>query len=149
MMTEPQRPVIVVGVDGSDGSLAALRWAARQARDTGASLRSVTAWQPPRAYGYEVTVTDDWRPDVDARDTARDAIEGAAEELSGIPVATEVVEGHPAVVLTAQSHDAELLVVGSHGHGLLAGVLLGSVSAYCANHSVCPVVIVPTRASGQ
>jgi nucleotide-binding universal stress UspA family protein len=141
MMTQSRRPTIVVGVDGSSGSLAALRWAARQARVTGTGLRAVTAWQYPRPYGYEVAVTD-WRPDAEADLIANTAIESAVQQLGGVSVETEVVEGHPAVVLTGQSEDAELLVVGSRGHGLLTGVLLGSVSEYCASHSACPVVIV-------
>jgi nucleotide-binding universal stress UspA family protein len=142
MVTKLRRPTVVVGVDGSSGSLAALRWAARQARATGADVRAVTAWQHPRSYGYEVAVTDDWRPDIEADRIANTAIESAAQQLAGVSVETKAVEGHPAVILTGQSEDAELLVVGSRGHGLLTGVLLGSVSEYCASHSACPVVIV-------
>jgi nucleotide-binding universal stress UspA family protein len=60
----------------------------------------------------------------------------------GIPLQLTVTEGHPSFVLTETAKGAELLVVGSRGHGAFAGMLLGSVSEYCASHARCPVVVV-------
>ena len=57
-------------------------------------------------------------------------------------VTLTVTEGHPGMVLSTASRGAELLVVGSRGHGAFAGMLLGSVSEYCAAHAACPVVVV-------
>jgi nucleotide-binding universal stress UspA family protein len=59
------------------------------------------------------------------------------------PIVTRVVQGHPAQVLLDAARGADLLVVGSRGHGTLAGMLLGSVSQHCVQHSPCPVVVVP------
>jgi nucleotide-binding universal stress UspA family protein len=138
-------PVIVVGVDGSPSSAAALRWAGRQARATGASLRVITSWHDPSAYGYEVPLPSDWRPDQEAARIQADALAAAADELDGVTVETSVSEGQAAAVLVEASAKADLLVVGSRGHGELAGILLGSVSEYCAAHADCPVVVVRGR----
>ncbi|MDQ1560876.1 MAG: hypothetical protein QOE85_217, partial [Actinomycetota bacterium] len=56
---------------------------------------------------------------------------------------TEVTfEGNADEILIEQSRGAEMLIVGSRGHGGIAGVLLGSVSAKCAEHAHCPVLII-------
>jgi nucleotide-binding universal stress UspA family protein len=140
--TAPSNSVIVVGVDGSPSSAAALRWASHQARATGACLRVVTSWGYPRAYGYDVAYMDDWHPEQAARDAQGEALSDAAEDLDGVTVQTTVAEGEPARVLLDAAKEADLLVVGSRGHGELAGMLLGSVSEYCAAHAECPVVVV-------
>jgi nucleotide-binding universal stress UspA family protein len=120
-----------------------LRWAAQQARATGASLLAITSWHYPNAYGYEGALDDgEWRPDQDAAQIQAHALAGAADVLDGIAVETLVTEGQTAVVLVDASKKVDLLVVGSRGHGQLTGVLLGSVSEYCAAHSECPVVVV-------
>ncbi len=131
---------IVVGVDGSEASKDALRWAARQARLTGAELRAVCAWQMPTGYG--------WIPDISEFDFAAEARSGldgtVADALGadpGVKVTTDVRQGHPATVLIEASQGAALLVVGSRGHGAFAGMLLGSVSQHCAQHASCPVLI--------
>jgi nucleotide-binding universal stress UspA family protein len=140
---------IVVGVDGSPSAAAALRWAARQARLTGARLRVVTSWRYPRPYGYDLPDVEAWRPNEAAAQAQRDMLAGAADELAGVDVCTELVEGEAAVSLLRAARDGELLVVGSRGHRELAGMLLGSVSEYCATHAQCPVVVVrPSHLAG-
>ncbi|WP_458248536.1 universal stress protein [Streptomyces sp. MAI_2237] len=135
------RPVIVVGVDGSDASRAALRWAARQAGLTGAALRIVQAWRLPATYGMPADYSGG-----DFEKQARESLARTVEETLGehpeIPADLEVVEGHPAAVLTEAARAADLLVVGSHGHGAFTGMLLGSVSHHCVHHAVCPVLVV-------
>ena len=138
MSTVERPPVVVVGVDGSDCSHEALRWAESYALATNASLRLVTAWHWPTSYG----VTMYW-DGFDPAEDARVVIEKAAAKLtlSSDRVETLVVPGAAGDVLVRHSSDADLLVVGSRGHGTVAGALLGSVSAHCAHHASCPVVI--------
>jgi nucleotide-binding universal stress UspA family protein len=139
------RPYIVVGVDGSDCSKDALRWAARQAEVTGATLEAIAAWKFPTFYG--------WAPadpqDLDFLRFAEQALAHAVDEVFGPDhpawLRTRVVEGHAAQVLVEASADADLLVVGSRGHGGFAGTLLGSVSTHCVHHALCPVTVIRSR----
>jgi nucleotide-binding universal stress UspA family protein len=137
-MTQPAGR-IVVGVDGSPTSLAALRFAHRQAQLTGAELHAVTTWAYPLSFDEPVDPTD-WQANAETiLDTALgEAL--AASDAAG--VLRHVAEGHPAGVLLASVEAADLLVVGSRGHGGFAGMLLGSVSQHVAAHSPCPVVVV-------
>ncbi len=133
---------IVVGVDGSPSSVNALHWAADQAQLTGASVHVVATWELPTSYGWVPT----YPPGFDAAgDVAKGVDKTVKEELGEKPpvaLRTSVVEGDAAQVLVDLSKGADLLVVGSRGHGAFAGMLLGSVSEYCAAHSHCPVVVV-------
>ena len=139
-------PRIVVGVDGSQSSLAALKWAIRQARLAGGSVDAVTAWEyPAGAGGFG------WSPGAafattDLASVAEKALsEATATALAGadgVPVRQLVREGHPARVLIDATVGADLLVVGSRGHGGFAGMLLGSVSAHCVRHASVPVLVI-------
>ncbi len=140
MTSDADRPVIVAGVDGSQGSLEALRWAARQAEMTGAELHAVMAWSLPEIYSY---TPRDFQGD--ARKALENAIEQALGKQPRVTVIARVVEGHPARALIDASRDAQLLVVGSRGHGAFTGMLLGSVSQHCVGHAECPVVVVRHR----
>lgn len=132
--------IVVVGVDGSEGSRRALRWAAGHARATGARLRAVRAWsyldQPAErfdpAWGEE-----------EARAGLEEELAGLAEELAGIEVEPVVVCDLAARALLDAAKDAALLVVGSRGVGGFEGLLLGSVSSQVVDHAPCPVVVVP------
>ncbi|GAB3971579.1 universal stress protein [Actinoallomurus acanthiterrae] len=141
MDNEQAGSVIVVGVDGSEPSKDALRWAARQAQLTGAELRVVRAWRQPVSYGFPADYAD-----ADFEGDAREDLDQILEDVLGgeprISVTAHVVEGHPAQVLIETADGADLLVVGSRGHGAFAGMLLGSVSAHCAHHATCPVLVV-------
>lgn len=141
---------IVVGVDGSAGSIAALKWAVQEARQRGSSLSAVMAWQHPHAY-YAVNV---WGLGMDPSiDTERALASRAAAEVArlveeagqgqDVAIACEAVEGHPAEVLLGVAERAELLVVGTRGHGRFVGTLLGSVSQHVLAHARCPVVVIP------
>jgi nucleotide-binding universal stress UspA family protein len=134
---------IVVGVDGSDSSLAALAWAVRQAALTGARVEAVTAWQIPAVYGYGYTMVE-----------AIPAIEKAAGQILDEAIAAEAkrapdVQIRPVVVqdiavraLLDRARGADLLVVGSRGHGGFTEALLGSVSQHAVHYAECPVVVV-------
>ncbi|MFR9729752.1 universal stress protein [Saccharopolyspora sp. MS10] len=132
--------VIVVGVDGSEPSRAALRWALRQARLTGARVRAVAAWEYPAFYSWEGGPM----PPDDFQDAARRNLDEAVDEVAGAAAGVErsVVQGHSAQALLEAASGADLLVVGSRGHGSFYRTLLGSVSQRCAVHAKCPVVIV-------
>jgi nucleotide-binding universal stress UspA family protein len=143
--------VIVVGVDGSETSRAALRFAFEEAALRDATLRTVHAWQfsYPGTWrlggGYPVSGLD-----LDsvrkAADAALEAIVAAVIPDRGeVEVVRRAVEGASGDVLVDESQDAELLVVGSRGLGGFAGILLGSVSQQCAHQAACPVVIIPHR----
>jgi len=140
--------MIVVGIDGSAGAQAALRFAGDEASLRQTELRVVSAWHVPTGVYMPPTYMD---LDLDAfRQTASEVAERqvvdelGAERAAAVGVA--IHEGSPAEVLIAESRQAELLVVGSRGHGGFAGLLLGSVSQHCAAHAHCPVVVV--RGSG-
>ncbi|MFJ8435276.1 universal stress protein [Kitasatospora sp. NPDC094019] len=136
---------IVVGIDGSAPSGAALRWAVGQAALTGAGVHAVAAWEPPSLHGWRVPLPDD-----DFERTARRTLTAEVDEVLGrdrpVPVEESLLPGHPAEVLLELAEGAELLVLGSRGRGAFARTLLGSVSTRCAAHASCPVVIV--RADG-
>jgi nucleotide-binding universal stress UspA family protein len=142
-------PRIVVGVDSSECSKTALRWAIGQAQLTGATVEAVAAWQdPPAMYGYSYG----WAPPVVEGDGIQALTEKTlADTVAGVAgpdsppgqVTTSVVQGHPAQVLMNAAAGAQMLVVGSRGHGTFAGILLGSVSQHCVQHAPCPVTVIP------
>ena len=138
-------PRIVVGVDGSPESRAALHWAVAEARLRGAELHAVHVWSVPIVPGREFAPTLAIPTD-ELRDEARALVDSlVAEALEGaedVKVTPVVVQGNPAELLVEAGRGADLLVVGSRGHGGFAGMLLGSVSAQCAHHAVSPLVIV-------
>ena len=140
--TGPRRGWIVVGVDGSESSKAALRWAVRQARITGAKVGAVMAWEYPTSFGWAPPYPTEFNPELDTRN----ALDATVEEVLGTNGAVEVesfvVEGHPATELLEAAKGADLLVVGCRGHSALTGMLLGSVSQHCMTHASCPVMVV-------
>lgn len=140
-----KKPVIVVGVDGSEESLEALRWAARAARLAGGSLRAVAVWDYPTSLGWEPPYPTDFDPEGDARAALDRSVAEVLGERPDVPVDKVVREGHPAPVLEEEAKGAELLVVGSRGHGGFSGLLLGSVSAHCVHHAPTTVVVVRPR----
>ncbi len=148
---------IVVGIDGSAGSQAALSFALEEARLRGATLRVVHAFvlplsqvapdpfllEFPSVPGPELEAISD-----DLRAGAGALIDEAVERaLGGQPAGVEIervpAEGSPAATLIDESEGAALLVIGSRGHGRVHEVLLGSVSHQCMSHAPCPVAIVP------
>jgi nucleotide-binding universal stress UspA family protein len=140
---EKARPRIVVGVDGSEPSKQALRWARRMAAGAGARLEAVIAWQYPVLTG--------WGPgaiplDYDLAQTMDKVLTDTVDATFGADRPADlkltVMEGHPVSVLLSRSAGALMLVVGSRGHGGFVGLLLGSISASVAEHAECPVLVV-------
>lgn len=137
MMGQGRR--IVVGVDGSDLSLAALRWAIRQAKRTGAAVDAVTVWQCPAACGEAPAADGATDFEGAAKKTVLAAVLGASGVEPRVPVRPLVAEGHAADVLLDLAADADLLVVGGHERGEFAPA--DPVSLYCVLHARCPVLI--------
>lgn len=131
---------IVVGVDGSAPSKAALAWAVRQAALTGAVVEAVIAWEQPDAYGLGPSLGADLKNVAAA--VAADAIAEVTGPGGPVKIRSKVEKGHAARVLIDASAGADLLVVGSRGHGGFVGALLGSVSQHCTQHAACPVVVI-------
>lgn len=141
---------IVVGVDGSDGSIQALEWAAAEAKLRTATLTVLLAWQWPTgvyAAASWARITPELIEDIQklADQRLEEACAAVGPALDGVDVERMPVEGVPAQTLIDAAADADLLVVGTRGHGGFVGLLLGSVSQQCAHHSPCPIVIVPPR----
>ena len=137
---------IVVGVDGSEPSTAALRFAVEEAALRKATLRVVSAWQvPPAVYAGGVA------PPTDALDVfeaaAHEIVDAAVAEAKrlqpGVECSSEVVAGAPASALIDECRDAVLVVLGNRGRGGFSSLLLGSVSQQVVHHASCPVVIIP------
>jgi nucleotide-binding universal stress UspA family protein len=133
---------IVVGVDGSEPSIQALKWAAAQARLTGAKLRVLTTWEVPTGNGWTPMFPVDYDPETMARHGLDEAISAALGAAPDVPVERIVEGGHAAPALLAAAKGAELLVVGNRGHGAFVGMLIGSVPEHLMRHAPCTVVVV-------
>lgn len=151
MTTEPEAGRrIVVGVDGSAPSKAALAWAVRQARLTGAAVEAVIAWEYPATYGSTMPAA----PEINynfaeiAAEVAANTITEVCGQGEPVKISSRVVEGNAAQALLDASAGAELLVVGSRGHGGFVEALLGSVGQHCVHHATCPVVVIRDSVTG-
>jgi nucleotide-binding universal stress UspA family protein len=136
--------VVVVGVDGSDPSVAALSWAGRYGAATGATVQALHIWHYPTAAGLPPGITPkSVTAEVEAaqRGDLAQAIDQAHLDPA-VQVEPRLGYGHPAQVLIDESKNASLLVLGHRGHGGVTGMLTGSVAMYCVNHAECPVVVV-------
>ena len=138
---------IVVGVDGSANSKAALAWAYDEATHHDASLTVVTAWHaPPLPMTPPYGSMPDQGYESQPKRNALEVLEGLVAALEArepaVDVRTSIEEGSPAKVLIERSAESDLLVVGHRGHGGFAGMLLGSVSQHLVAHAHCPVVVV-------
>ena len=130
---------IVVGVDGSPHSNAALRWSLDQALARGGEVTAVFAWQVPFVsipgafsrteleQGYGEFLVDSV---------------SAVEPAPKVPLETVLAESDPTEALVTAARRADLLVLGIRGRTPVAGLMLGSVSQSCAASATCPVVLV-------
>jgi nucleotide-binding universal stress UspA family protein len=143
---------IVVGLDGSSGSVAALEWALGHAELTRSEVTAVLA------YSYDLAWIDggmDYEPKwieqkaLAARRMLDELLAKIVPDTASVPVHPLVVEGPAAAVLVEIARDADLLIVGSRGRGAFTGLLLGSVSQRCVERSSVPVVVVPDPDRGS
>ncbi|MDQ0850270.1 nucleotide-binding universal stress UspA family protein [Arthrobacter sp. B3I9] len=133
--------VIVVGVDGSEASIEALRYAHALAVPLAAKVVALACWDAPPIYDGYVAMGID-RFDVRAGEILQEAVERAlGPEPAGV-VETRLTQGHPRHILIEASRSADMLVLGRRGHGGFGGLLLGSVSSALVAHAHCPVLVV-------
>ncbi|GAA3342316.1 universal stress protein [Amorphoplanes nipponensis] len=149
-MTTVAGAAVVVGVDGSSRSMAAVEVAAAEAARRHRPLRIVHALSWPALQLPLPPGLAEASPEAvptQARAYLVEAVQRAGEVAPGVPTTTELLSGPPAAVLTRVSARAEMLVVGEHGQG---GLLFGSVARHLASHSACPVLVVrgELRATG-
>ena len=140
-MSEAKR--ILVGADGSDGSLRAVRWALAEARRRGDSVEVLHCWHVPY-YGdmsgmapYPIEVMDD-----SAKAVLEQVLAAVATDAKGVELSGRTASGNAATALIEASAGADLLVVGRRGHGGFLTLVMGSVAQQVASHAHCPVVIV-------
>jgi nucleotide-binding universal stress UspA family protein len=148
----PQRNPVVVGVDGSPGSDAAVRWAAGEARRRGSSLRVVHVYRSLLNYGPALSPWPE--RDEGAALGAAEQLAGQAADLAtatvpGLVVTTCAVGGGPVPELLAEADDAAVLVVGSRQLHTLGSFVLGSVGSAVAARASCPVVVVRGPAGSE
>ncbi len=141
--------VIVIGVDGSEGSQHALDYAAKEAAVHGYRLRLVGAWEiPPSVLTAGVTGKDFYEEfEKQAISVVQEAVATVATLAPAVECEQVVAEGQAAKVLLANAEDADMLVVGRRGYGTFREMLLGSVSRQLSVHAKCPLLIVPPPSS--
>jgi nucleotide-binding universal stress UspA family protein len=137
--------MVVVGVDGSDSALRAVRWSAAEAARRGVALRIVTAFEWPHGHPVgEVGLGRSYR-DIMLDESRRHLAEAAAaaeRPADGLEVEQQLVVGFPIPVLAEEARRAQLVVIGDRGLGGVTGLLLGSVATALAAHADSPVVVV-------
>ncbi|MPY94990.1 MAG: universal stress protein [Acidimicrobiia bacterium] len=140
---------IVVGVDGSPESEAALAWAVAEAERRSARVEAVHTYDLPvfaDPVGIGATTLYENIPEIEqaAKDLLTRLVD--AHALPGVTVDPFVAQGPAGGILVDRSEGAELVVVGARGHGAVTSLLLGSVSQHVTHHAKCPVVIIPHAA---
>ena len=137
---------IVVGVDGSKESRAALAWAGEEAERAGVAVKAVSVWSLPPAPPVPPFGGLPWGSSTDWGDVTRamlaDAVTEVKAEFGGVDIGQHAVAGNAAHELIKLSESADLVVVGARGHGGFTGMLIGSVSQHVLAHSTCTVVVV-------
>jgi nucleotide-binding universal stress UspA family protein len=143
-------PRVVVAVDGSEGSKAAVKYALEDAARREVPVVAIIAYRPPEYWldfnavgaAEEERLLRELSRDQEAR--ARAVVDEVVADLPGpLPqVHVRALMGAPADVLVRESDGADLLVLGSRGHGGFHTMLLGSTSMQCTMHAVCPVTVV-------
>ncbi|WP_287933225.1 universal stress protein [Arthrobacter sp.] len=147
-MDSPQIPSerIVVGIDGSEYSTAALQTAATLAAALKLWLEVVSCWSRSDIYfAAEIPVGGFPEGDLlegEATRLVEDAVERAFGPERPRSLSISVRYGHPAQILVEESANARLLVLGRRGRGGFLGLRIGSVSSACVAHAHCPVVVV-------
>ena len=142
---------VVVGVDGSPTSEAAIAWAYEEASWRAADLVAVHTWLEFGSdldYSSAQPYVTDWNAvESEQRELLAERLAGYQEKYPDVTVRRVIATGRPVRQLLEQAVGAQLLVVGSRGHNALAGVLLGSTSQALIYHAPCPLLVVRPTAS--
>jgi nucleotide-binding universal stress UspA family protein len=138
----PSDGPVVVGIDGSPTSEAALAFAFEAADLRGVPLLAVHTWTDYQIESTMVAVLEGEAIDGDERRLLAERLAGWGEKFPGVRVERLVTRHRPAATLIEHSAHAQLVVVGSRGRGGFAGLMLGSVSHALLHHATCPVAIV-------
>ncbi|MEU7788882.1 universal stress protein [Amycolatopsis sp. NPDC049159] len=145
-MTTANQGDIVVGVDHSAVSVAALRWAAAEAAESGRQVVALRAWTFEPAYDLGAAVAGTPQTVAERERQQLDEVLGEVRARHpGVAIRAELVEHSAAVALEEASKTAAMLVLGSHGRGRLLKLLVGSVAEHCLREASCPVVVIPAR----
>ena len=140
-----QRP-IVVGIDGSEESRRALRWACEQAQPRGCSVLAVAVWHLYPLTSDDRVGSSPWwfttDPDIATQTFLEDAVAPVAADFPDVMISRVVRSGRAPEELARLSHLAQMLVVGARGHGGLTGLLLGSTSRDVLERATCTVIVV-------
>lgn len=143
---------IIVGVDGSASSEAALHAAVDQAQLLGCEVRVFNIVVLPAMSGYEFGPIDLSAMKTAAEATVERAVDALNAEYGGtvpVPISTHVRTGHIGIELLRASQEdegASMIVAGSRGYGGFRSLMLGSVTTYLAHHLECPLLIIPAVA---
>lgn len=144
----PGQKFIVAGLDGSEASFTACRWAIEYGRAIGAQVRIVGAWTVPSTIWFTLTyVESDYAHD--AQQTFNAAMDKLLSDAdtTGVEVKPYLLKEAPHQALHDAAVGALALVVGTHGAGSnYPGAQLGSTASYLAGHAPCPIVVVPSHA---
>lgn len=133
-----ERQSILVGVDGSDASIEALRVARELAGPLEAPVEAWACWDVPPGYGVYLAVgTEGFK--YAAREVLEQSLERAFSRERPRFLRGRLVQGRPAPLLIEGTRSASLLIVGRRGHG---SFVPGSVSSACVSHAHCPVLVV-------
>ncbi|GAA4214515.1 universal stress protein [Actinocatenispora rupis] len=136
---------VVVGVDGSELSEAAVGFAFEEASFRSAELHAVSAWSVPAGLDLVPLQVDIDRFSEDQDRALAESVAGYQTTYPDVPVRRSVALGSAAQLLLQAGKDAQLIVVGSRGRGGFKGMLLGSVSQSMLFHATCPVAIIKNR----
>lgn len=141
------RPTVVVGVDGTDAGVEALRVGLREASLRNCAVEVVTCWQPDTWYGTAIGADPDDSL-ARARVAQEETVTTVLSDTTDRPMLSRrVIQGPAGPTLTRLAHNAEFLVVGTHHKNVVERSVLGSVSEHCVRHARCPVIVVPATES--
>jgi nucleotide-binding universal stress UspA family protein len=142
MTAQADKPFMVAGLDGSEQSIRACRWAIKHAKLLGNAVHLVGAWQVPATIFITPTYVEQDYAD-DARLAYDEALAKTLEGLDASDVQPFLIRGQSRSVLVEAAEGATSLVIGTHGRGNTSpGMHLGSTASYLIHHAPCPVVVV-------